>query len=154
MRAFFIGEESIFMKKYEIIDHTADIGIDINGRIIQDIFIHSAEGMFAIMTGNSSIIAREDFSGKIKLNAEDLEDLLVAWLNELLYISETKWVVLTGFNIKKLSNHHIEADIEGTKIHRTNLKIEKEIKAVTYHQLAIEKDSETGLWRARVIFDI
>ena len=142
------------MKKFEVIEHTADIGIKVFGRTMCDIFTHSAEGMFAIITGNRYIEKSEDFLSNVILKGEESEDLLVRWLNELLYISETKLIILTQFTIKELSNHQIKALIKGKKINKTGFKIEKEIKAVTYHDLEIKKDRERGLWRARIIFDI
>ena len=142
------------MKKYEVIEHTADIGIEVFGKTMRDIFIHSAEGMFAIITGNRCIEKSEDFLSNVILKGEEFEDLLVRWLNELLYISETKLIILTQFTIEELSNHQIKAVVKGKKINETGFKIEKEIKAVTYHDLEIKKDRKKELWTARIIFDI
>jgi len=142
------------MRKFEIFEHTADIGINVYGRTMRDIFINSAKGMFEIIAGKNSRLTEDNFSCKVSVQAEDLEDLLVAWLNELIYISEIKLVILNQFKIKELSYHHIEAEVEGIKINRLGWKIEKEIKAVTYHCLEIKKDKEKGRWRARLIFDI
>ncbi len=142
------------MRKFEIFEHTADIGINVYGRTMRDIFINSAKGMFEIIAGKNSRLVKDSFSYKINVQAEDLEDLLVAWLNELLYISETKLVILTKFKIKELSIKNIGAEVEGVKITRSGRKIEKEIKAVTYHCLEIKKDEEKGFWSAQVIFDI
>jgi len=142
------------MKKFKILEHTADIGIMAYGKIKREVFVNSAKGMFEIIAGNNSSMVNNNFSCKIALKAEDLEGLLVAWLNELLYISETKLVILNKFNIEKLFDNNIEAEVEGIRINRSGRKIEKEIKAVTYHCLEIKKDEEKGLWSARIIFDI
>jgi len=145
------------MKEFEILEHTADIGIAAYGKTKREVFINSAKGMFEIIAGGNKISKenlRENFYDKIKLEADNLEGLLFAWLNELLYISETKLVVLNKFEIKDLSNNKIEAEVGGAKINPPSVKIEKEIKAVTYHRLEIIKDEKNGLWRAQVIFDI
>ena len=142
------------MKKFEILEHTADIGIIAYGKTKREIFINAAKGMFNIIVGNNSNLINNNFSYKITLKAKSLEDLLVAWLNELLYISETKLVILNKFEIKDLSNSKIEAEVEGIKINPPSVKIEKEIKATTYHCLEIKKDEESGLWSAQIIFDI
>ena len=141
------------MKEFEILEHTADIGIAAYGKNKREIFINAAKGMFEIISGGNKIL-KESFYDKIKLEADNLEGLLFVWLNELLYISETKLVILNKFEIKDLSNNKIEAEVEGMKINPPSVKIEKEIKAVTYHRLEIKKDEESGLWRAQVIFDI
>jgi len=142
------------MKEFKILEHTADIGIMAYGKTKREVFINSAKGMFEIIAGNNNGIANNNFSCKVNINAEGLEDLLVAWLNELLYISETKLVILNKFKIKELSIKNIGAEVEGVKITRSGRKIEKEIKAVTYYLLEIKKDEEKGFWSAQVIFDI
>ena len=141
------------MKEFEILEHTADIGIAAYGKTKREVFINAAKGMFEIIAGENKTL-KENFCDKIKLEADNLEGLLFAWLNELLYISETKLVVLNKFEIKDLSNNKIEAEVGGAKINPPSVKIEKEIKAVTYHRLEIIKDEKSGLWRAQVIFDI
>jgi SHS2 domain-containing protein len=142
------------MKEFEILEHTADIGMIAYGKNKREIFVNAAKGMFNIIVGDNSNLINNNFSCKITLKAEGLEDLLVAWLNELLYIGETRLVILNKFQIKELSNFQIKAEVEGIKINSPSVKIEKEIKAVTYHRLEIKKDEESGLWRAQIIFDI
>jgi len=141
------------MKKFEILEHTADIGIAAYGKTKKEVFINAAKGMFEIIAGENKN-PKENFYDKIKLEADNLEGLLFAWLNELLYISETRLVILNKFHIKELSDFQIKAEVEGMKINPPSIKIEKEIKAATYHRLEIKKDEESGLWRAQVIFDI
>ena len=141
------------MKEFEILEHTADIGIAAYGKTKREVFINAAKGMFEIIAGGTKDL-KENFYDKIKLEADNLEGLLFAWLNELLYISETKLVILSKFKIKELSDYHIEAEVGGAKINPPSVKIEKEIKAVTYHRLEIKKDEESDLWRAQIIFDI
>ncbi|MEA3454543.1 MAG: archease, partial [Candidatus Caldatribacteriota bacterium] len=129
------------MKEFEILEHTADIGIAAYGKNKREVFINVAKAMFEIIDGGNKTL-KENFYDKIKLEADNLEGLLFAWLNELLYISETKLVILSKFKIKDLSNNKIEAKVEGIKINPPSVKIEKEIKAVTYHRLEIKKDEE------------
>ncbi len=141
------------MKKFEILEHTADIGIAAYGKTRKEVFINAAKGMFEIIAGENKN-PKENFYDKIKLEADNLEGLLFAWLNELLYISETRLVILNKFHIKELSDFQIKAEVEGMKINPPSIKIEKEIKAATYHRLEIKKDEESGIWSAQIIFDI
>ncbi|MBU4046951.1 archease, partial [bacterium] len=119
------------MKEFEILEHTADIGIAAYGKTKREVLINVARGMFEIIAGGTKNL-KENFYDKIKLEADNLEGLLFAWLNELLYISETKLVILNKFEIKDLSNNKIGAEVKGTKINQLGCKIRKEIKAVTY----------------------
>ena len=141
------------MKEFEIIGHTADIGLIAYGKNKEEVFINAAKGMFEIIVGGTKNL-KENFYDKIKLEADDLEGLLFAWLNELLYIGETRLVILNKFQIKQLSDFQIKAEVGGMKINPPSVKIKKEIKAVTYHRLEIKKDEKSGLWSAQVIFDI
>ena len=141
------------MKEFEILEHIADIGIAAYGKTKREVFINAARGMFEIIAGETKNL-KENFYDKIKLEADNLEGLLFAWLNELLYISETKLVILSKLKIKELSDFQVKAEVRGMKINPPSVKIEKEIKAVTYHRLEIKKDEKSGLWRAQVIFDI
>ena len=141
------------MKEFEILEHTADIGIAAYGKTKREVFINAAKGMFEIIAGGNKTL-KKNFYDKIKLEADNLEGLLFAWLNELLYIGETRLVILNKFQIKELSDFQIKAEVEGMKINPPSVKIEKEIKAVTYHRLEIKKVEESGLWRAQIIFDL
>jgi len=141
------------MKEFEILEHTADIGIAIYGKTKKEVFINAAKGMFYIITEEDAGF-KENFSHNLKLTAENLENLLVAWLSELLYLSVTKLVVFNRFEIEELSDYQLNGEIFGKRIEQSGHKIKREIKAVTYHRLEIKKDEKSGLWRAQVIFDI
>ena len=141
------------MKKYEIIDHTADIGIKAYGSDLKELFINAAVGMFDILVGEnreSKIENREFKKFEIQKKAENLEDLLVEWLGELLFLFSTKNIVFEKFEIEELDEKHIKGAVEGADLKR--YKIDTEIKAVTYHMLEVVQ--KEGLWQCQVIFDI
>ncbi|MCL4513680.1 MAG: archease, partial [Candidatus Eremiobacteraeota bacterium] len=69
--------------KYKIIDHTADIGLEAYGSNLEEAFIHAAEGMFSIISPAAQI--KQEKSASFQIHAETVEDLLIAWLNKLLY---------------------------------------------------------------------
>lgn len=74
------------MKNYELLDHTADIGIIVYGETKEKAFESAAEAMFDLMCPLEKIQEKECFD--IEVDGEDLESLLVTWLNELLYVFE------------------------------------------------------------------
>ena len=141
------------MKEFEILEHTADIGIAAYGKTKREVFVNAAKGMYNIITEDKREF-KGNFSHYIKLTAGNLENLLVAWLSELLYLSETKLVVFNRFEIKELSDYQLTGKVFGKRIYQSGHKIKREIKAVTYHRLEVKEDKESGLWRAQVIFDI
>jgi SHS2 domain-containing protein len=141
------------MKEYEILEHTADIGIAAYGKNKREVFINAAKGMYHIITEDKREF-KENFSHYIQLTAENVEDLLVAWLSELLYLGETKLVVFNRFEIEVLSDYQLSGKVYGKRIDQSGHKIKREVKAVTYYGLEVKKDKKNKLWRAQVIFDI
>jgi SHS2 domain-containing protein len=138
------------VNNYELIEHTADIGIKVKGRDLNELFNNSALAMFDIIAEKKEPKPRKQIKIKIEQEADDLEELFVNWLNELLSLSATKELIFSSFQIKKLDNYNIHAQATGEDF--KNYRINSEIKAVTYHELKIEK-TNSG-WQAQVIFDV
>ena len=141
-------------KNYKVIEHMADIGLKVFGKTKEKLFQNAARGMFFIITGFSGFAKQENEQyWSIKCEGDNLEGLLVEWLSELLYIHSTDFVILNDFIIKNITNNNLQARSGGIKINESPYHIEKEIKAVTYHNLQVIKN-EKGYWEATIIFDI
>ena len=138
------------MKRYELLDHTADIGVRVSGKDLREAFSNAAYAMFDILTDASRIMEKEKIS--IQVSASNIEELLVAWLDELLYRYETERIVCGRFSIENIDDRNLSATAFGEKIDYSRHEIRAEIKNVTYHQLSIEK-MDNG-WKAQVIFDV
>ncbi len=138
------------MKRYEIIDHTADIGLRAYGRDLNQLFINAAYGMFEIMADLKNVRPKESL--KIKQEAPNIEELFLLWLSELLYQSNSKKIIFKEFLIDKLTENSISAKAQGEKLDFKRHRLKTEIKAVTYHQLKVEKVKD--YWQAEVIFDV
>ena len=138
------------MRKYEIIDHTADIGIKAYGENLAESFENAAKAMFDIITDKSKIDSIGEY--EIKLEAPDLEQLLVDWLSELLFLNTAENLVFGVFKIKiDKKNFYLNAKIFGEKFNRSKHRIGIEIKAVTYHMLKVKNEYP---FIAQVLFDI
>lgn len=137
------------MKQFEVVNHTADIGIRAYGKTPQEVFENAAVGMFSLMADLSTVKESESFD--ISVEGEDRENLLVEWLNELIYFFETENVLLKKFEITEWSDHHLSAIITGERIDLQRHSLETQIKAATYHTLKV---SHNDLWQAQVIFDV
>ena len=137
-------------KKYEIIEHTADIGIRAFGGDLRELFVNSAQGMFAIIADLDKVEVKKSL--KIECKAESAEELLVSWLGELLYHFNVDEILGKEFTIIKLDNNYLEGEIGGDKFDSTKHSLKNEIKGVTYHNLKIEKKDD--LWQVEVIFDV
>lgn len=136
---------------YEIIDHTADIGIRAFGRSRKELFSHMAEGMSSLIVPPEEVKPRRWVP--IKAQAKDWDLLLVAWLKELLYLFDTQHFLGKEFRIQRLEPTEIEATVAGETLDLNRHSVDKEVKAVTYCDLKMTQGPD-GTWMAQVIFDI
>ena len=132
--------------KYKEIEHAADWAFHVSGRGLQELFIHAAQ---AICTAEHS-----DFAAPITLTHElqvegvDRESLLVNWLNELLYMEQTKREAYRNFDILEMDDSHLRARVQGAP----EQNCERHIKAVTFHNLEIKR-TPSGL-EATIVVDV
>lgn len=138
------------MRRFRYIDHTADAGIQVYGRDRAELFRHAAEGFFHILTDPNKIVETE--SREISLEAGDLEELLVRWLSEFLFLFDTEGLLFRRFDLGLLNDHHLQAEARGEPYDEGRHPIKTPIKAVTYHRLRVRR--EGGVWKAEVIFDL
>ncbi|MCQ9207776.1 MAG: archease [Omnitrophica bacterium] len=138
------------MKRYEIIDHTADIGIRAYGKDLKSLFANAAYGMFDIMADLKNVRLREGL--KIKLEAPNIEELFLSWLSELLYHYNSKKIIFKEFMVDKLTENAINATAKGERLDLKRHTLKTEIKAATYHELKVEKIKDS--WQAEVILDV
>ena len=138
------------MKNYELIEHTADIGIKVIAKTLEELFENAALGMFSIIADLNQIKPKEHL--EIEVEAESRNELLFNWLRELLYQSSTTYIIFKEFNIQQISDKKISALAWGEKIENKKNVIKTEIKAVTYCDFKLEK--KDSLWEAQVIFDV
>ncbi len=135
---------------FSFIDHTGDLGIRVWGESPQVLFLHAAEAFFHIITDRRRIRKRD--SRRISLRADGLEELLVTWLNEFVFLFDAEGLLFTHFQILSLDEHRIEAIARGEVYEEGRHPIKTTIKGATYHQLRIYQQG--GMWEAQVIFDL
>jgi len=137
------------MKKYEQLDISGDAGLRIWGENLEELFANAAEGMSELITDLSGI---EETEGKdVFLSSERNEDLLVKWLNELIFLFDTYGFIGKRFDIS-LKNDTLRANISGGIYNPAINESRLLVKAATYHGLSLKKNNSH--WEAVVIFDI
>ncbi len=136
-------------KGFEIINHTADVGIIAYGASPSETFANAARALFSLITELDNV--EEVLQRDIELAAPDQASLLVAWLNELIYLFDTENVLLKRFEISKLNNTQLKARSYGEKVDKSKHKLKTGVKAATYHMLRIDKGDGC---KAQVLFDI
>jgi len=132
--------------KFKPIDHPSDVGIIAYGKSREEIFANAAYGMFSLMADLNTV--SPDQALNVKVEADDLDELLVNWLNELLFIEETKKLLCKEFKVKKLTDKLLEAEVAGEEIDPARHTLYSALKAATYNQLQIKPD------QAIIIFDV
>jgi SHS2 domain-containing protein len=135
---------------FEILEHTADIGLRAFGSDLAEAFVNAARGMVSLIIDPETI--REVLSRELEVKAKDKEVLLVEWLNELLYFFDTEFLLFKRFEIIRISETEIRARCYGEKVDKTRHILKMGIKSTTYHLLRVEKKSDGYL--VQVLLDI
>jgi SHS2 domain-containing protein len=137
-------------KRYEQFSHTADIGVRVYGRTLKDLFDNAAFAMFDIIADLEGL--KGDIVQDIELTAPNHEELLIAWLDELLYNFYTKGVIFYRFDIDELSGDVIKAKAFGRNVSDNRNRLKTEIKAATYYNLKIRKLDD--YYQVDIVFDV
>lgn len=137
--------------RYESLEHTSEAGIIARGATLAEAFANIAEGMYDLMLELDGVEERE--SREIALEDQNSEALLVDWLLELLFLTETEGLVFRRFAVDELSETRLRARVWGERFdperHRSHNVV---VKAVTHYLLEIGR--EDGGYRVQVLFDI
>ena len=134
----------------DYVDHTGDAGILVRALDLRQLFERAAWGMFSIVTDMAAIRLVQE--ARIQVEANDLPALMLAWLSELNYQHVTEHQLFGKFEVRKMSDRMIVAEVSGEAIDANRHTIFTEIKAVTFHGLRLE-ESDNG-WEAQIIFDL
>ena len=136
-------------KDFEIVDHTADVGIIAYGADIGQAFANAARALFSLITELDNV--DEALHRDIQLEAFDQESLLVQWLNELIYLFDVENIIFKRFDIIKLNDTKLKARSYGEKVNISKHKLKTGVKAATYHMLQVNKGDGC---KVQVLFDI
>ena len=138
------------MKPFEILGHTADISIKAYGKGLKELFENAALGMFTILADLEGITTSTEL--EIKVEAPDREELLLEWLDELLYTFYTKNIIFSRFDITELTDTRLTARVKGRFVGENKNRLKTEIKAATRHDLHV--DEKEGNYEVRIVFDV
>jgi SHS2 domain-containing protein len=140
------------MGRFETFEHTADLGLRVVADDLVDLFQTAASGLFEVIVANPHEIRSVAFE-RITVQGETLDDLLVKWLNELIFQCETKHRLYGEFKLElDEAACRLTATIGGEAIDRARHVLDHEVKAATRHGLSVKKESDG--WVAELILDI
>ena len=122
--------------KYRFIDTiTSDVMFEAYGKDLKELFENAAEAVFSIICKIDKI--KPEKTEKLEMKAENLEYLMIHWLQGLIAASEIEETFFSKFNILEIDENHVIAAVSGEPI--TPEKGETVVKAVTYHKYKLEK---------------
>jgi len=137
-------------RAFEIMDHTADVGIIAYGTDIEELFCNAALALFSLITELESIQEKVHLS--LKVSSDERDSLLVEWLNELIYFFDAKHILFNRFDIESLTQNELKATCHGEAFDPAKHKIKRGVKAATYHMLRLDKNNDG--YKAQIILDI
>lgn len=139
-------KNSMENKDYKILPHPADVKVQAFGKTKEELFANALKGMSEVLRPK-----RKTQSAKRKINVRslDLNSLLVDFLSEVLYLTQTKKEIYDDVKFNRFSDTELEGELFGNKVESFG----EDIKGVTYHGLEIKKNKQ-GLWQAIILFDI
>ncbi|UCG01677.1 MAG: archease [Candidatus Heimdallarchaeota archaeon] len=135
---------------YEYFEHQADIGIRGKGKTLAEAFEQAALAMFEIMVETKDL--KIDQPQLVEVEGNDLNELLIAWLSELLFLKDVEGKMFSKFTIESIDKNKLVAKIYGEPIDSSRHKLKLEVKAATYTQLFIEK--KDNYWIAQCLVDV
>ncbi len=141
------------MKRYEFLEHTADVAVRAYGGSLKELFTSSALAMLSVLVSKKenrpAPVLKEVM---IKKEEEELEDLLKSWLDELLFYFSSQRLILHRIKALVIKDHLLEAEVLLETFDEDYFESKNEIKAVTYHELKVERIRNR--WQAHIIFDV
>ena len=135
---------------YELLEHTAGVAILVRAKSLEELFVNTAVAMFEIIADPVFDKPGQRVTASVSQNAAEREELLVNWLNELLFFSTSQEAVFRDFKIVSLDERSVRAEIFGLPFPSCEIHIE--IKAATFHELSISGQGEA--WQAKVVSDV
>ncbi len=131
---------------YKILEHTADIGIEVESLNLEKAFEEAALAMISLSIDINKV--DKTIKKNFNLSAENYDSLLVKFLSEILYLFDAEQFVPRYVKVK-INGLTLNAELEGEKYNREKHGSYLVIKAVTYHMLMVDQAG-----RLRVLFDI
>lgn len=135
---------------FELLDHTADVGILASGRNTAEAFAEAAHGFCAVVVEDPATVQERE-TRSVEVMARDEADLLVAWINELVFLQDTHAFLVRRADIQEMSATRMRAVLHGEDFDPSRHRVRTQVKAATYHQLRVDHN---GGCHVQIILDI
>jgi len=135
-------------KKFEFLEHTADIKIRIYGKSIEEIFENAVLALSNYISRGQKI--KSKIVKKIKVNGADMENLLLNFLDETIYLFDARNFIISKAKVR-IKDKKLDVELFGDRA--SNYKELDQVKAATYHEMYIKK-LKAGRWEAQFVIDV
>jgi SHS2 domain-containing protein len=132
---------------HQILDHTSEVVLQVSAPTMSGLLAEAGRGLACLMLRGRTQGDTGEWSD-VSVRSHDRESLLVDWLNELLYLAESRSRVPVLFRIQSASDTHVEARIASVPVAFAPAFV----KAATLHDLRIETEGDE--LRASVTLDV
>ena len=136
---------------FERFEHTADLGLHVEAMSIIELFSEAGRGLTSLLVDQPELIQAVD-EKTFEVTASELDYLFFDWLNELLYAFDSEGWLGAEFAVR-IDGDRLVARVRGESLDAARHRPSHEVKAITYHGLAVREDS-AGRWTVDVIVDI
>ncbi len=138
------------MMPWQLVDHTADVGLKIEAPTREALFEEAAQALMSLIVEDPESVEERE-TRDFELAADDPADLLFDWLQALLVAVELRNVLFSRFQVT-LEGRTLRASASGERIDPARHRLAHEVKAITYHALALRATRDG--WLAEVVVDI
>jgi SHS2 domain-containing protein len=133
------------------IDHTADLGFEVWAPMPEELFAEAVAGLADLCLDREAVRPVEERS--LEASGASPEERLVRWLQEVYFqLERDLWLPCAADRVE-LDGERVRGTVRGEPFDPERHVLHTEIKAITWHHLAIERDDD-GLWRTLVIVDV
>jgi SHS2 domain-containing protein len=138
------------MQPFRVLEHTADVGFEAFGQTREEVFANAARALMSIIVDLDTVAPASQVP--VQAEGSGLLDLLVNWLSEVVYLFDAERWLFRDFEVRSLTGRSISAVARGEPFDPGHHQVNLLVKAITYHQLALEETGDG--WRAQVYVDI
>jgi SHS2 domain-containing protein len=131
-------------------DHTSEVELTLEADTLPELFTEAARALATLLLGTADRpgAPRAATALRVAVQSSDLASLLVDWINELIYRTETAHMVFTEVDVVRLEEREIVADLRGL----AEPELAGEVKAATLHQAQVAAAGTR--FRGHVILDV
>ncbi len=138
--------------QFEVVPHAADMRIRVWGKTLRDLFRNSLCAMGSYVKPDMLSVVNKQRRERIPfvIQAVDVNSLFIEFLSETLAQADIHNVLFTNALFKKFGENFLEGELLGVKVKG----FDKDIKAVSYHEIDIKRNQDTGMYETTLVFDI